>query len=196
MSIPRRIAVDGADLRLECPMGSITVPIAEVRKVDARAWNRGFVIVTAEHRKIYMLRSTKNLFAISPKPPKLVREPCVPGPLGRAVAIRPGGAAGPGFSRAGAGELVSSSNARTRATSSRPQRGRPGRISRRPGDRRDQHHRFARHAVDTGRGGPRRRDEIRSAASGLTLVTTPSPTRSASFRSGPLRSPSGWGRSR
>jgi len=51
-------------LRLERPMGSITVPIAEVRKVDARAWNRGFVIVTAEHRKIYMLRSTKNLFAI------------------------------------------------------------------------------------------------------------------------------------
>jgi len=64
VSIPRRIAVDGADLRLERPMGSITVPIAEVRKVDARAWNRGFVIVTAEHRKIYMLRSTKNLFAI------------------------------------------------------------------------------------------------------------------------------------
>lgn len=64
VSIPRRIAVDGSDLRLDRPLGSITVPIAEIRKVDARGWNRGFVIVTAEHRKIYMLRSTKNLFAV------------------------------------------------------------------------------------------------------------------------------------
>jgi hypothetical protein len=51
-------------LWLERPIGSISVPIAEIRKVDARAWNRGFVVVTAEHRKIYMLRSTKNLLAI------------------------------------------------------------------------------------------------------------------------------------
>jgi hypothetical protein len=64
VSIPRRIAVNGSDLLLERPIGSITVPIAEVRKIDARAWNRGFVIVTAENRKIHLLRSTRNLFAI------------------------------------------------------------------------------------------------------------------------------------
>jgi len=64
VSIPRRISVNGTDLLLERPIGSITVPIAEVRKVDARPWNRGFVTVTSENRKIYLLRGTRNLFAI------------------------------------------------------------------------------------------------------------------------------------
>jgi hypothetical protein len=54
-SIPRRIAVDGADLVLERPIGSMSVPIAEIRSVDARVWKRGFVTVTAQKRKIYLL---------------------------------------------------------------------------------------------------------------------------------------------
>jgi hypothetical protein len=42
----------------------MSVPIAEVRRVDATVWNRGFVTVTTQRRKIYLLRSIKNLFAI------------------------------------------------------------------------------------------------------------------------------------
>jgi hypothetical protein len=63
-SIPRRIALNGAELVLDRPIGSMSVPIAEVRRVDARVWNRGFVTVITQRRKIYLLRSTKNLFAI------------------------------------------------------------------------------------------------------------------------------------
>jgi len=50
--------------------------------------------------------------------------------------------------------------------------------------------------VVMGGGAMSSRDEIRSAANWLSLVTTTSPTRSASCRTRALRSPRGWGRSR
>lgn len=61
VSIPRRIAVDGSDLRLDRPLGSITVPIAEIRKVDARGWNRGFVIVRRAPQDLYASEHQESL---------------------------------------------------------------------------------------------------------------------------------------
>ena len=64
LSIPRRIVIEGGDLVLERPIGSISVPIAGIGRIDARAWNRGFVIVSAKRRKVFLLRHMRNLFAI------------------------------------------------------------------------------------------------------------------------------------
>jgi len=64
VSIPRRIAVNGAQLVIQRPIGSISVPIVDIRSVNASPWNRGLVTITAKKRKIFLLRSTRNLFAI------------------------------------------------------------------------------------------------------------------------------------
>jgi len=62
--IPRTITVNGARLVLVSPIGRSSVPIVEIRRVNASQWNRGLVIVTAKKRKIFLLRNTRNLFAI------------------------------------------------------------------------------------------------------------------------------------
>jgi hypothetical protein len=64
LSIPRRVVVNGAQLVLERPIHNISVPIADIYKIDARAWNRGFVIVRAKRRRAYLLREMPNLFAV------------------------------------------------------------------------------------------------------------------------------------
>ena len=64
VSVPRRITVNGERLILERPIGNISIPIVEVRRVNASQWNRGFVIVAAKKRRIFLLRNTRNLFAI------------------------------------------------------------------------------------------------------------------------------------
>jgi hypothetical protein len=63
-SIPRRITVSGRRLVLERRIGSISVPIGEIRKVNASPWNRGFVTLAANRRTIFLLRNTRNLSAI------------------------------------------------------------------------------------------------------------------------------------
>ncbi len=64
VSIPRRLAIDGGALVVERPIGRLSVPIAKIRRVDARVWNRGFVTVATESGKIYLLRGTENLSVV------------------------------------------------------------------------------------------------------------------------------------
>src|SRR5262245_53351459 len=58
VTIARRITVIGAQLELERPIGRISIPIREIRRVNASAWNRGIVTVTANRRKRFLLRNT------------------------------------------------------------------------------------------------------------------------------------------
>jgi len=64
LSVPRRVIVNGAEVIFECPIHNVSVPIADIYKIDARAWNRGFVIVRAKRRRAYLLREMPNLFAV------------------------------------------------------------------------------------------------------------------------------------
>ena len=64
VSIPRRVTVSGARLVLERPIGSLSVPIGEIRRVNASPWNHGLVTLAVNRRKIFLLRNTRNLFAV------------------------------------------------------------------------------------------------------------------------------------
>jgi hypothetical protein len=64
VSTPRRVVVNGAELALERPIGSISVRISHIHRIDARVWNSGFVIVRAKRRRVLLLRRMPNLFAI------------------------------------------------------------------------------------------------------------------------------------
>lgn len=64
LSIPRRVVIDGIDVVFERPIGSISVPILAIHKIDARVWNRGFVILSSQRRKLYVLRHMQNLLTI------------------------------------------------------------------------------------------------------------------------------------
>ena len=64
LSVPRTIVIDDAHLVFERPIGKLPVAIGEIHRIDARAWNRGFVVISAQNRKICLLQGTKNLAAI------------------------------------------------------------------------------------------------------------------------------------
>jgi hypothetical protein len=64
LSVPRRLIVEGTDLILDRPIGKASLPIRNIRRVNARAWNRGFVVISAARRKIFLFRNTRNLAAI------------------------------------------------------------------------------------------------------------------------------------
>jgi tellurite resistance protein TehA-like permease len=64
LSVPRTVIINGADLVFERPIGKSQLVIGEIRSIDARAWNRGFVVINARRRKIFLLQGTKNLSAI------------------------------------------------------------------------------------------------------------------------------------
>lgn len=56
--------LNATHLVFERPMGTISVPVADINRIDARGWKRGFVTVSAKRRKVFLLRHTRNLFAI------------------------------------------------------------------------------------------------------------------------------------
>ena len=64
VSIPRRVAVNGPRLILERPIGSTSVPIRAIHKINASPWNRGLVTLAANKRKFFLLRNSRDLFAI------------------------------------------------------------------------------------------------------------------------------------
>lgn len=64
LSVPRRVSLQGNTLVFETPRANIAVAIDEIRRIDARYWNRGHVIITAGRRMIYVLRGMPNLRAV------------------------------------------------------------------------------------------------------------------------------------
>jgi hypothetical protein len=64
LSIPRRVTIDGADVVLDRPIGSVSLPISEIHGIDARAWNRRFVTVHTRRRRVFLLRNMPDLATV------------------------------------------------------------------------------------------------------------------------------------
>jgi hypothetical protein len=64
LSIPRRVVINGADVVFERPIGTLSMPILAILHIDVRAWNRGFVVLSTQRRKLYLLRHMPDLFTI------------------------------------------------------------------------------------------------------------------------------------
>jgi hypothetical protein len=61
LSVARRAWIDEDTLVVERPLGIVSIPIAEIWQIDARAWNRGSVSVHATSRTVFFLRGSRNL---------------------------------------------------------------------------------------------------------------------------------------
>jgi hypothetical protein len=61
LSIPRVALLKEGILRCERPMGQLQIPTSDIREIDARRWNRGFVRISAQGRTTGFLRAMPGL---------------------------------------------------------------------------------------------------------------------------------------
>ena len=61
LSFAHRAWIDDETLVVQRPLGTVRVPIAEIWRIDARIWNRGYVSVHTESRTLFFVRGSRNL---------------------------------------------------------------------------------------------------------------------------------------
>ena len=61
LSIPHVALLKEGILHCERPMGRLQIPTRDIRKIDARRWNRGFASVSAQGRTTIFLRAMPGL---------------------------------------------------------------------------------------------------------------------------------------
>jgi hypothetical protein len=64
LSVPRSVLVRDSRLVFVVPRHNFDMAIEEIRQIDSRKWNRGYVIFSSSRKEVFLLRGMPNLGAV------------------------------------------------------------------------------------------------------------------------------------
>lgn len=64
LRVPREMSLDDRTLVCTRPAGRLVVAVEEIRRLDVREWDRGFVVITTTRGRIHALRRMPGLAAL------------------------------------------------------------------------------------------------------------------------------------
>jgi hypothetical protein len=64
LSVPRSVLVGEGKLIFVVPQRHFDIAITDIREIDAREWNRGYVVFSAGRKKVFVLRGMRDLRAV------------------------------------------------------------------------------------------------------------------------------------
>jgi hypothetical protein len=64
LSVPRSVLVHGSTLIFVVPRHNFDIAIEDIREIDSREWNRGYIVFSSSRRRVFVLRGMPNLGAV------------------------------------------------------------------------------------------------------------------------------------
>jgi hypothetical protein len=64
LSVPRSVLIDEGKLIFVMPQRHFDIAITDMREIDAREWNSGYVVLSAGRKKVFVLRGMQDLGSV------------------------------------------------------------------------------------------------------------------------------------